>query len=188
MWKNGVDFLWAAIAADCSLIECHLHFPLFFMLYHLHEADGKSITGNSAGKKQVPAREKKESAHEESHVMLSCNLFHSWHVLPGIKLQEPHGRGQLLTQTFLCQGFSPPPSAFIASASRRNCQEDGVPDVLYEWDWACFGIGYSWNQPWVKSSSGNKGHRESKDVVLKKASATRDCHVQCCWASWKANQ
>jgi len=40
------------------------------MVYHLHEADGKSITGNSAGKKQVPAREKKESAHEESHVVL----------------------------------------------------------------------------------------------------------------------
>lgn len=54
------------------------------------------------------------------------------------KLQEPHGRGLLLTQTFLCQGFSPLPLHLVASASRRNGPEDGEPDVL----WACM------KEPW----------------------------------------
>lgn len=89
------------------------------------------------------------------------------------KLQEPHGRGQLLTQTLLCQEFSPLP-LYLASASRRNSWEDGDPDLLWAstkepWGWGCSGISYGWSQPQRKANSGNKGHRGKRGYHLKES-------------------
>lgn len=128
----------------------------------------------------MPAREQKDGAREESHVILHPHSF-LWLRLS--KLQERHGRGQLLTQTPLGQGFSPLP-LYLTSASRRNSCEDGDADLRAgtkePWGWGCPGSVTAAVTLGGKQTVGIKVTEESEDIILKRTSAAQDCLVQCC--------
>lgn len=90
-----------ATAAAISLVESLFNSPIIvFGLCHLDGTSRKGVTG----RKEVPAREQKENALEESSVILHP-LSLLWLGLN--ELQERRGRGQWPTQASLCRGFHP---------------------------------------------------------------------------------